>query len=134
METETLVRRYFEVVGDLASEPADLEPLLHPELEIRTHPNLVSPTGSVRGRDGVIEGFVLGKQMLSAQEFDVAEVLVAAERAACKATWTGTLAIDTPALPSGTTLVAEIAALIETRDGMLYRQESFDCYRPIESS
>jgi len=94
-----VVRRYFEVVADLGSTADDLLALLHPDVRITEHPNALTPNGAVRDRDATLAGFLAGKQLLASQSIDVHEVLARDERVAIRATWRGTVAIDTPTLP-----------------------------------
>lgn len=131
-EIEHTVRRYYEVVGDLASTEEQLEGLLDPAVRVVIHPNTIEPNGSVRDRDAVLAGFRAGRTMLSAQSFDVHDVLVGGDgRAAVKATWSGTVAVELPGLAPGTELVAEVASLLTVSGGRIVGQESFDCYAPI---
>lgn len=76
-------------------------------------------------------GFGAGKQLLSAQSFDVHEVLVRGERAAVRATWRGTIGIDAGPLRAGTELVAHVASFLTVRDGLVVEHETFDCCEPF---
>ena len=125
------VRRYYEVVADLTSTVDDLVPLLHPEGRFIERPNLLAPGGAVRRTDEVVKGFLAGKALLSEQEFIVHEVLVDADRASVRATWTGTVGIDAGPFHRGDTLTAHIAALALIRDGRILEHDTYDCYEPI---
>jgi ketosteroid isomerase-like protein len=46
--------------------------------------------------------------------------------------WTGTLAIDAGAWPAGTEMRAECCMVFPVRDGRILRQETYDCYHPVE--
>ena len=122
--SEELVRRYFAVVADLASSAADLEELLHPGVRITEHPNAITPSGAVRDRDATVAGFLAGKRLLSAQAFDVHEVLGSGDRFAVRATWRGTIA------QGGRELAAHIAAWVTIENGRIRAHETFDCYEP----
>lgn len=127
--TEETIRRYYEVVADLESTEADLRELLDPAVEVVEHPNLISPSGSVRDRDAIVAGFLAGKKLLSSQKIDVHEVLVDGARGAVRATWRGTIGQGSESLSAGTELTAEIAALLTVSDGRILDHETFDCYR-----
>jgi len=130
-DPESVVRRYFAVVADLGSTEEALGAVLHPEVRVVEHPNAISPNGAERDRDGVVAGFLAGKRLLSAQAFDVHEVLVAGDRVAVRATWRGTIGNGTGRLPAGAELVAHIAALLTVTDGLVREHETFDCYEPL---
>ena len=127
----TVVRHYYDVVGDRASTADDLRAVLHPDAQIHEYPNALSPAGSVRDRDAAIAGFLAGKELLASQAFDVHEAFAAGDRVAVRATWRGTLARTTAGVPAGRELVAHIAALLTVRDGLIRRHETFDCYEPL---
>lgn len=123
-----VVREYFEIVGDLRSTEEALRRVLHPDAQIHEHPNALSPRGSVRNCDEAVAAFLAGKDLLSEQSFDVHEAFSSGERVAVRATWRGTLARPVGDVPAGRELVAQIAALLTVRDGMIRRHETFDCY------
>ena len=127
----SVVRRYFEVVGDRESTADDLRELLHPDVQIHEHPNAISPHGSVRNRDEAVAGFLAGKELMSDQSFDVHEAFSSGDRVAVRATWRGTLARGVAELAPGHELVAHIAALLTVRDGLIRRHETYDCYDPF---
>ena len=126
-----VVRRYYEIVGDLGSTAEDLLSVLHPDVQIHEHPNAISPRGSVRNRDEAVAAFGAGKDLVSEQAFDVHEAFSAGDRVAVRATWRATLARGAGSLPAGRELVAHVAALLTVRDGLIRRHETFDCYDPF---
>jgi ketosteroid isomerase-like protein len=125
---EAVVRRYYAVVGDHGATEDDLAALLHPELRVVEHPNAINPQGTVRDRDETLAGYVAGKALLADQAFEVAEVLVDGDRAAVRATWSGTLGRDLGPLKAGAALKAHIASLLTVADGLIRAHETFDCY------
>jgi ketosteroid isomerase-like protein len=136
-DPRTVVRRYYALVADLASTPDDLAALLHPDVRVTEHPNAITPRGAVRDRDATLAGFAAGKALLSAQSFDVHEVVAAAgdpDRVAVRATWRGTIARGAGRLTQGAELVAHIAALLTVADGQILEHETFDCYEPLPAA
>ena len=127
----SVVRRYYEVVGDLGSSAEELLALLHPDVRIVEHPNPISPRGAVRDRDATVEGFLAGKRLLSGQTFELHELLVTGDRVAVRATWRGTVGKGGGRLDAGTEMVAHIAALLTVTDGLIRDHETFDCYEPF---
>ncbi len=130
---ESVVRRYFEVVADLGSTEEDLLALLHPEVRITEHPNPITPNGAVRDRDGAVAGFNAGKALLSAQSFEIHELLASEDRVSVRATWRGTVGLDTERLPVGTEMVAHVAAWLTVAGGLVVEHDTFDCYEPFGS-
>jgi ketosteroid isomerase-like protein len=129
--TEDVVRRYFEVVAALDSSESELRRLLGRSVRITEHPNAITPHGAVRTIEQSVAGFHAGKELLSDQGFAVHEVLVAGERAAVRAIWTGTVRVDRGPFTAGTTLVAHIAGFLTVRDGQIVEHETFDCFEPF---
>lgn len=128
-----VVRRYFEVVADLGSSEDDLLAVLHPDVRITEHPNAITPEGAVRDRDASVEGFLAGKALLSAQSFDIDDLVASGDRVVVRATWRGTVGIDTPRIPIGAELVAHVSAWLTVVDGLVTEHETFDCYEPFGS-
>jgi ketosteroid isomerase-like protein len=129
----SVVRRYFEIVADLGSTEEELLDVLHPDVRITEHPNPITPKGAVRDRDATVAGFLAGKALLSAQSFDIHELIASGERVVVRAEWRGTVGIDTPRLPAGTELVAHVSAWLTVADGLIREHETFDCYEPFEA-
>ena len=130
--TSDVVRRYFAVVADLDSTPDQLRAVVHPEARFVEHPNPVVPTGAVRDVEATLVGFQAGKALLSAQSFDLHEVIVDGHRASVRGTWRGTVARDAGPYRAGTVLEAHIAGWLTVRDGLVLEHETFDCYEPFD--
>lgn len=127
----SVVRRYYEVVGDLDSSTEELLALLHPDVRLVEHPNPISPTGAVRDRDATVQGFLAGKRLLSSQVFELHEVLVSGDRVAVRATWRATVGEGGGRVAAGTVFVAHVAALLTVTAGLICDHETFDCYEPF---
>ena len=131
IDPASVVARYYAVVADLEARADDLLALLHPDVRVTEHPNAITPRGAIRDREGVLAGYAAGKALLSAQSFEVHEVLVAGDRVAVRATWRGTTARAAGPLAAGAELIAHIAALLTVADGQVLEHETFDCYEPL---
>ena len=130
-DTATTVRHYFGIVADLASSEDDLRAVLHPDVRVVEHPNPITPGGAIRDLEGTVAGFLAGKRLLTAQRFEIQDLLADGERAAVRATWHGTIGIDTPRLPEGSQLVAHIGAFVVLAEGLVREHQTFDCYEPF---
>jgi ketosteroid isomerase-like protein len=100
--------------------------VLHPDARISEMPNAINRSGTERDLPEAREAFERGKGLLSAQRYDLHDVLVAGDKIAARATWTGTLAAG------GQTLTAHIATFSEVRDGRIFRHATYDCYEPFD--
>jgi ketosteroid isomerase-like protein len=127
-----VVDRYLAVVADLDSPPEALAGVLHPAAEIVEQPNLVAPLGRRRDALAARAGFEHSRALLAGHGFDVHDHIVAGDRVVTRATWTGRLAIDAGPWPAGTEMRAECCMVFTVRDGRILRQESYDCYHPVE--
>jgi ketosteroid isomerase-like protein len=130
----SVVRRYFEIVGDLGSSLDALSDVLHPAVRITERPNAINPSGTVRDRDAVVAGFVAGKALLAAQAIEILELVVSGDRVAVRAIWRGTVGDGAAGLPAGAQLIAHIAAWLTVVDGRIREHETFDCYDPLPST
>ena len=124
MSAADVVQRYFAIVADLNSSQDDFEAVLHPDVRVVEHPNVMNAEGAVRDRDHMLEGFVAGKQLLTSQAIDLHELVVDGDRVAVRATWRGTTG-------DGTELVAHIAGWLTVADDRILEHETFDCYEPF---
>ena len=129
--TEGVVRRYYQVVGDLTHTEQDLAALLHPEAVLVEHPNPVVPQGARRGVQETLAGFRAGRGLLSDQSFEIHELVAVGERAAVRARWEGIVGRDAGPFKAGTKLTAYVAAFITVQDGLVLEHETFDCYEPF---
>jgi SnoaL-like domain len=130
-DAESVVRRDYAIVADLGSSVDDLRDVLHPEARITEHSNAISPNGNVRDLDAAVAGFEAGKRLLSAQDFEIHDLLVQGSRVAVKATWRGTLAKPAGPLWKGAELIAHVAALLSVENHQIKEHETFDCYEPL---
>ena len=129
--TEDVVRRYYEIVGDLTYTEHDLESLLHPDASLVEHPNPVVPEGAHRGVEDPLGGFRAGRDLLSEQAFEIFELMTQGERAALRARWQGVVGQDAGPFKRGDKLTAHVAAFVTVRDGLVLEHETFDCYEPF---
>jgi hypothetical protein len=96
-----------------------------------SYPNALRPHGRVATREEALASFAAGRSLLAEQRLDVHELVAQGASVAVRATWHGVLATAFPGLPAGAALQAEVAQFLTVRDGLLLRQETFDCYPPL---
>jgi ketosteroid isomerase-like protein len=88
-------------------------------------PNLINSKGTERDLSIALRAFRRGKELLSAQSFEIHSALEVGDTIAARATWHGTLAA------TGQELSAHIASFTQVRDGRVYRHATYDCYEPF---
>jgi ketosteroid isomerase-like protein len=111
-----------------AAETFDDEALarvLHPDARVSELPNLINRDGTERDLDDARKAFANGRGLLSAQRYEIHEVIEAGDRIAARVTWRGTL------VETGQELTAHIATFSEVRDGRIFRHATYDCYEPF---
>jgi ketosteroid isomerase-like protein len=91
-------------------------------------PNQLSPSGATRDLAAMREGAARGKQILTAQSYEVLGAVAAGDCVALEVQWTGTLAVPFGSVPIGGQLRARFAVFLEFRGGQIVRQRNYDCY------
>jgi ketosteroid isomerase-like protein len=69
-----------------------------------------------------------GRQVISAQSFEVVNAVATGNCVAIEAVWTGTLAVGLGSLKPGDKMRARFAQFFEFRDGLIVRQRNYDCF------
>jgi hypothetical protein len=127
------VDRYIHATASPTTTAEELAGLVHPEVQVTIHPNITAPTGTRSTLPEMQAGLKGGQSLMAWQKYEIhGHDIPAADRVISRTTWTGELAVALGEWPAGTRLRAEIAMFFELRDGLIYRQENFDCYWPVE--
>ncbi|WP_428261820.1 nuclear transport factor 2 family protein [Haliangium sp.] len=126
-----IAKRYIEILNDPDSTPADLEPLLAPDLQQTALPNALSPRGGTRDRAAVLEGFVRGKELIERQHFEILREFTDGDEVVLEVSWEGRLRRAVGSLQVGTTLRADVAIFLEFADSRIRRQRNYDCYHQV---
>lgn len=128
---EATVREYYRIVGDLHCTVDELREILASDAVFTEHPNPIAPHGAVRSVEQNLTGFRAGRALLSQQSIEVLEVLVSGDRAAVRATWSGTVGVDRGPFTAGTELSCVMAAFLTVRDNKVTVHDTYDCYPPL---
>ncbi len=128
---EETVREYYRVVGDLHCTEDQLASIVAPDAVFTEHPNPIAPRGAVRTVEQNLLGLRAGRALLSEQTIEVLEVLVSEDRAAVRATWSGTVGVDRGPFTAGTELTCVMAAFLTVRDNKICVHDTYDCYPPL---
>ena len=96
---------------------------LHPEALVVEHPNRINPKGQTYDRTALRAAGERGKALMASERYEVRALTVEGDRAVAQIAWTGTL-------HDGRSMKAHICSVIELRDGLVWRQEQYDCFVP----
>ena len=128
---ERTVREYYRIVGDLHCTEEQLLAIVAPDAVFTEHPNPIAPRGNTRTVGQNLLGFRAGRALLSEQTIEVLEVLVSGDRAAVRATWSGTVGVGRGPFTAGTELTCVMAAFLTVRDNRIFVHDTYDCYPPL---
>jgi hypothetical protein len=119
-------------VESLSDNAEDYKELIHEDAEFRELPNLLNKHGQVRNLEMSLEGLKKAKMILSAQTYEITGFLEDGDKVAVEKIWTGKMSLDIGNLKKGQELKAYIFAVVEFKDGKIYRHRTYDCYEPFE--
>jgi ketosteroid isomerase-like protein len=119
MPTADTVLTYLRAIE--AMDLAAVDRLVHPELEVIEHPNRLNPAGQRYDRAAIRAAGERGRAAMARQRYEVRGLIVDADRAAVQIAWTGVL-------HDGREMRAQICSVIELRDGLIWRQQQYDCF------
>ena len=121
MTTKDIVLAYLRAV-----EAHDLDrvvELLHADVLVTEHPNKLDPGGARYDKAAIRAAGERGAALMASERYDVRALTVEGERAVAQIAWTGTL-------KDGRSMHAQICSVIELKDGVVWRQEQYDCFEP----
>lgn len=93
-------------------------------------PNRLLPRGARRDLAGILEAGERGRQVMSAQRYEVLHAIADESNVVLEIEWTGTLAVPFGSIPAGGQMRARFAVFLEFRDGKIARQRNYDCFAP----
>lgn len=111
-----------------------LADFMTPDFRQIEYPNAMSPKGQSRGVEGCIEGSRKGQAILQWQKYEIKSVVAEGDLVFVETAWVGKLSVALgPTLPLGYEMKADIAMVMQFRDGKLCLQRNYDCYQPLGS-
>ena len=122
-------RRYLAAL-ERGVEDTELAAFFAPDVVQEEFPNRLVPAVARRDLGDLIEAARRGKQVLSAQKFEVRRAVADGDRVALEVLWTGTLAMALGSLPAGGTMRAHFAVFLDFRRGKIAAQRNYDCFEP----
>ncbi len=94
---------------------------LHADVQVIEHPNKLNPNGATYDRTAIRAAGERGAKLLASERYEVRVMTCEGERVVAQIAWTGTL-------HDGRSMRAQICSVIELRDGLVWRQEQYDCF------
>lgn len=130
MSQTDIIERYLSLIADANADVQLISELLDDDMRFVERPNLINPRGSTRDVAQVLASVAQGRQLLTAQRFEVVDHVVAGDTIATRVVWTGTPAIDAPPYHAGSCIRADSFMHFTLRDGRIAHQENYDCFHP----
>lgn len=118
--TRDLVLAYLRAI-----EAHDLDAvaaMLHDDVALVEHPNRLNPKGARYDKAAMRAAGERGAAVMAREEYAVRALTIEGDRAVAQIAWLGVLR-------DGREMRAEICSVIELRDGRVWRQEQYDCFR-----
>ena len=100
----------------------------HPQVMQDEFPNLLTPQGAKRDLAAILVGARKEQALLRNQRFELHGVISETDAASAEATWTGVLGVPFGKLAPGDVIRARVAMFFAFREGLIYRQRSYDCF------
>ena len=119
------------LLENLSDNPDDYKDLIHAEVEFRELPNLLNKNGQIRNLETSLEGMKKAKMILAGQKYEIVGVIENEEKIAVEKIWTGKMSMDIGNLKKDQELKAYICAVVEFKDGKIFRHRTYDCYEPF---
>ena len=123
-----LAREYLESIGS-ADGLGGLRFFADDAIQVE-FPNRLVPNGATRDLAALRDAAERGRKVVTAQRFEVLNVIASGEQVAVEAVWTGTLAMPLGTIPAGGQMRARFAIFLTYRDGKIVRQHNYDCFDP----
>lgn len=127
-------RRYLESIENRV-DPEELAAFFAPGFIQEEFPNRLLPNGARRDLEALKEAGVRGRQVMSAQRYEVLREIASGDggngdHVALEVLWTGTLAVPFGSIPAGGTMRARFAVFLDFEDGRIVAQRNYDCFDP----
>ena len=128
MTTREIVTAYLRAIE--AHRLDEVARYQHPGIENLEHPNRINPAGVRYDRAALRAAGERGMAVMASERYEIRQMIVEGDRAAVLIAWSGTLAVAAGPLPAGHVMRAQICTIIEVKDGLVWRQEQYDCFEP----
>ena len=124
-----LVQSYFATI-EYGVDPAEIADFHAPDFVQTEFPNKFEPNGANRDLAGLQEAAERGRSSMSSQRFELLNIFADGSTVVVEAEWSGTFAVSSGDLASGTIIRARFAQFFELREGRITAQRNYDCFYP----
>ena len=122
---------FIKLLENLSDNAADYKDFIHPQVEFTELPNLLNKNGQVRHLETSLEGIKKAKMILSEQSYQIVNYTENGEKIAIEKIWTGVTSMNIANFKIGQNLKAYICAVVEFKDGKIFKHRTYDCYEPF---
>ncbi len=119
MSTRELVTAYIAAIE--RHDLAEVARRQHADIQVIEHPNKLNPAGKTYDAAALRAAGERGAAVMANERYAIRSMIVEGDRAAVQIEWTGTL-------HDGREMRAQICSIVELRDGLVWRQEQYDCF------
>ncbi|HSU47364.1 MAG TPA: nuclear transport factor 2 family protein [Arthrobacter sp.] len=107
---------------------AEIRPFLAESFILTEAPHLLAPEGSTRTLAGVLAGADQSRDVVKDQQFIVRRTTCEGGRVVVEADWSATVLMDLRYWDRGEMIRARTSSVFEVSNGVIVRQDSYDCY------
>lgn len=126
----SLVRAYFAAIEEDA--PLDnLAAFFTPDVQQREFPNRLVVQGAERGLEQMLAGRRRGREVVTAERYEILDAIVQGDRVAVELRWTARLRVPVGALKAGDAMEARCGVFFTIQGGHIARQHNYDCITPF---
>jgi ketosteroid isomerase-like protein len=127
-DNEKIVVKFLKMLEKQQSAD-ELDEFYHPNVEQVEFPNAILKNKTTRNLVALKEGFEKGSKIMSKQEFEVQNIYSSGKIVILEAIWKGTISVPIGNIPIGRQMIAHFAQFFEFKDGKIYRQRNYDCFK-----
>lgn len=124
------VRAYLAALSEMAP-PDRIAGFFHPDVVQVEYPNRLVPEGATRDLAAILAAAGRGAEVTRAQSFALTRMVEEGDCVAIEFDWWAELKVPIGSLPPGGRVTGHFASFIEFRDGLIWRQRSYDCFDPF---
>jgi len=124
-----IAKRYLKAIEDNAPFE-EVAAFFTEDVVQEEFPNRLMPNGARRGLSDMREGAARGRQVMSAQRYEVLRTVSEGDSVALEVQWIGTLAVPYGSIPVGGEMRARFGVFLDFRDGRICHQRNYDCFDP----
>ena len=132
-DQQALVVALMEALEGGAHGP-ELMRFFHPDVTQIEYPSLIDPRLMHHDLAAMVAGSERGAGMLAYQRYAVDRWIQSGDTVVCQAQWQAKLAKDVGPLPKGLEFHTYSLLIFTFRDGLIVKQEAYDCYVPFASA